>query len=105
LETSVEKVIDSVRALLSGDVSLKYTFWVYGFAGVLAFKWPMRTIEKYGYDGTLIYLGLSAMAIAYFAFVVIAVWRSASRYSGNKGWAYTARVAVILWPLSIFWGP
>ena len=105
MKTPAEKLMNAIHALMLGEVSLKFVFWVYGFAGVLAFKWPMRVIEKYGYHETPIYLGVSVLAVVYSAFIVVAVWRSASQFNGNKGWAYAARVIVILWSLSIFWGP
>lgn len=101
----MNNVAKSARALWTGEVPLKSAFWMYAFAGVLGFKWVMRTVEKYGYSEGPVYLTLSVLAIAYSAFVAVAVWQSAARFTGGKGWAISARIAVIFWPLTIFWGP
>lgn len=94
-----------MRDLWAGEVPLKPAFWMYAFAGVLGIKWVMRWAGKYGYSEGPVYLTLGGLAILYSAFAVVAVWRSASKFDGGKGWAYAARIAVILWPITIFWGP
>jgi hypothetical protein len=101
----VEKELKIVRELWAGEVPLKPAFWIYAFAVELGFKWVMRWAGKYGYSEGPVYLALSALAIAYSVFAGVAVWRSASRFEGGKGWAAAARIAAILWPLTIFWGP
>ncbi|MEE9239966.1 MAG: hypothetical protein V3U53_02120 [bacterium] len=101
----VENALKTARELWAGEVPLKFVFWVYAFAGVVGFKWVMRTVEKYGYSEDPVYLALAALAVLYSAFAAVAVWKSASNFTGGKAWAYAARAAAILWPFSIFWGP
>ncbi len=101
----VEKELKTVRELWAGEVPLKPAFWIYAFGVVLGFKWVMRWAWKYGYTEGPVFLALSALAIAYSVFAAVAVWRSAAKFTGEKAWAIAARIAAILWPLTIFWGP
>ncbi len=101
----MEKELKTIRDLWAGKVPLKPTFWIYAFAVELGFKWVMRWAGKYGYTEGPVFLALSALAIAYSIFAAVAVWRSAAGFEGGRAWAAAARIAAILWPLTIFWGP
>ncbi len=101
----MEELFKTAKELWNGEAPLRPTFWIYGFAVVLAFKWAMRAMAAAGYAATPIYVIIGAIAAAYSAFVAVSVWRSAAKFEGNKLWAHAARVGVITWPLSIYWGP
>lgn len=101
----METLANTARDLWHGKVPLKAAFWMYAFAGVLGFKWVIRGAAMYGYTDGPAYRALSILAIAYSIFAAVSVWRSASGFSGRAAWANAARVASIVWPLTIFWGP
>ncbi len=101
----VDDFLKTAGALWRGEKPLRQVFWIYGFAVVLLFKWSVRALEDTGYSQNPIYFATAAAAVVYSVFVVIAVWRSAWRFEGEKFWAYAARAAVVLWPMTIFWGP
>jgi len=104
-EGLVDKITKTIRELWSGDVPLCPAFWIFGFTVVLGFKWVMRAMTAYGYSGHQSYLVVGAMSVLYAAFATVSVWRSASKFKGNKALAFVARLGVIVWPSSIFWGP
>ena len=104
-EEWVDEITETIQELWAGEVPLRPAFWIYGFAVVLGFKWAMRAMAAYGYLNQPVYLAVGAMAIVYSVFAAVSVWRSAAKFEGNRALAYAARVGVIVWPTSIFWGP
>lgn len=101
----MDKIAETAKALWGGEAPLRPAFWIYGFAGVLLFKWAMRLLSASDYAGGPLYPALAALAAAYSVFAAIAVWRSAARFEGDPRWAWAARAGVIAWPSTIFWGP
>jgi len=93
-------MIECVRRLWSGDLPLNKAFWNYAiFWGLLL------NLVTHGVflalllnDANSLLLALSfALPIPYNVLVIVAVWRSAGRYSGSKKWADLARVATVFW--------
>lgn len=41
-------------------------------------------------------LVLLFVSLVYMVFISVAIWRSANRYEGNKGWAFLAKAVVVL---------
>lgn len=101
----MDEVLKTAKSLWAGETPLRPAFWIYGFTGVLLFKWTMRALMASDYAETALYPALVALAVAYSVFAAIAVWKSAARFEGDAGWAWAARVGVIVWPSTIFWGP
>ena len=101
----VDDFLKTAGALWRGEMPLRPVFWIYGFGVVLIFKWSVRALADTGYSQNPIYFATAAAAVVYSVFVVIAVWRSAARFEGDKFWAYAARASIVLWPMTIFWGP
>ena len=101
----MENALKTARDLCAGEMPLKPAFWIYAFAVELGFKWVIRAAVSYGYSEGPAYIALGVLAVVYSIFAAVAVWRSAVRFTGNKSWAIAARVAAIIWPFTIFWGP
>jgi hypothetical protein len=101
----VDDFLKTAGMLWRGEMPLRPVFWIYGFAVVLVFKWSVRALSDTGWSQNPIYFVTVAAAAAYSVFIVIAVWRSAARFEGEKFWAYAARAVIVLWPPTIFWGP
>jgi len=89
--------------LFRGDVSLLITYWVFGFlvANVL-FSLLLLAIDsnylqiassEYGYWYLMV---VYALIIGYTIFILVAIWRSANKYTGNPLWSGLAQVSVVL---------
>lgn len=101
----MDDFLKAAKELWRGGMPLRQVFWIYGFGVVLLFKWSVRALSDTGWSQNPIYFAAVAAAVVYSVFIVIAVWRSALRFEGEKFWAYAARAAIVLWPPTIFWGP
>jgi hypothetical protein len=86
--------------LWRGDVALRITYWVAGVIGGL-----LGTIlaSLAILSGSLI-LQLSAFVLlaGHYIFMLIAIWRSAGKYTGNKIWAHLARLSLVIGFLRAF---
>ena len=86
--------------LWAGEVPLGEAFWTYAVAGgllvnaigTILFLWALSS----GAPLLFIYLPM-AVPIPYNVFMLVAVWRSAARYTGPRERADLARAAIILW--------
>lgn len=104
----IEKKTGFIARLFRGEVSLPITYWVFGvLIGNVAFPIILKIIEfnflevTSSHVGTWSVLGFSSVAIGYSIFMLIAIWRSASKYQGRAIWAGLARVAVVLGTLAL----
>jgi hypothetical protein len=83
---------------LSGKISLAVSYWVYSIL-IPAVIFFIVTLSDVG--GIQISIGLIGIAYSIFAF--IGTWKSAGNYIKNSKlpfWGYTARVMLIVGPLS-----
>ena len=91
-----------IRHLWAGDVSLARTFWefavVYGLALNVAATGAALGMASAGQPGWLC-LAVHMLPVPFMTFVLVAVWRSAARYTGRKLWAELARPLAVLWAL------
>ena len=101
----MEKVLQTAKILWAGKMPLRPAFWIYGFTGGLLFKWAMRVLAASDFASSPLYSAMGILAVIYSGFAAIVVWKSASRFEGDAGWAWAARMAVVVWPTTIFWGP
>lgn len=100
-----EKVRKSnfVVRLFKGDVSLPITYWIFGvLIGGIGSRLALSAIE-YNFsklslhdNGELIMSLVFWGFVAYFLFIAVAIWRSASKYEGRPIWSYLAKFVVIL---------
>ena len=92
-----------VRALWRGEVPLRVAFWWHAMAvgtllnvlATLLFV-ALQSLEMPDPVG----LAAFFLPVPYNVFIVVAVWRSADRYTGPLSVAHMARVAVSLWALT-----
>jgi hypothetical protein len=89
-----------VKRLWAGDLPLRQAFWDYAvFWGLLlnlATHAVFFALLLNNANSALVALAF-ALPIPYNLLAVVAVWRSAGRYSGSKKWADLARVATVFW--------
>src|SRR2546426_71880 len=93
-----------VGGLWRGEVPLVRAYWRYGFllnalfattAAVLAMLADCPECGRILAAPGLVPLWW-LFYLAYFAFIVVAIWRTAERYPGPRRWAWLARAAVML---------
>jgi hypothetical protein len=97
---ALERTRSRLAMLWAGEVPLGEAFWTYAVAGGLLINaigtilwlWALSS----GASLLLIYLPM-AVPIPYNVFMLVAVWRSAARYTGPRERADLARAAIILW--------
>ncbi len=83
-----------------GDVPLRLTYWVGGVIGGL-----LGTIlaSLAILSGSLLLQLLAFVLLAgHYIFMLVAIWRSAGKYTGNKIWAQLARLSLVLGFLRAF---
>lgn len=93
-----------IKSLWAGEVSLGEAFWSYAIAyGLLlnvitSFLFMMLLVH----DAAMHVLALAfALPLPYNLLVIVAVWRSADRYTGPKQRAELARLGTVLWMLAL----
>jgi cell division protein FtsB len=91
-----------ITRLFNGDISLAVTYWVFGVIignvifGTLYSVIDSKYIEIVAKIGTLPIIIFIVITFAYNFFVLIAIYRSAVKYDGNKIWSILARILVII---------
>lgn len=90
----------TLRRLWAGEIPLTQAFWTFAvlYGLVVNLATTAAALALFSQDaptalGVLVYLA----AMPYNVLVVVAVWRSAARYTGPRHWPDLARVAVIAW--------
>jgi hypothetical protein len=81
-------------SLWRGDVPLYQTYWVCGVLTNLLWGIPIGLAEAA--DLPILVLVLVGLNLIYLVFIAVAIWRSATRYSGRKLWGDLARLSVTL---------
>ena len=82
-----------------GEVGLARTFWVFGFAVfslMMIASIMMLTTIMLGDNAGIIFLAILGFSLLYKVFILVAIWRSASRYQGAVVWTYLAKAFVVL---------
>jgi len=92
-------MVGKLKSLWAGDVALPEAFWRYAVAyGVLANIFTsglfLILIVQDAPSGWL--LPVFLLPVPYNIFVVVAVWRSAGRYRGDRKWADLARAVTVV---------
>lgn len=77
-----------IGRLWRGEVSLGETYWVWGVVINLMIRFVLD--ELHG----LAHLALGLLWMAYGGFILIAIWRSATRYRGPHLWGMLAKIVV-----------
>lgn len=90
-----------IKSLWRGDVALWKTYWLFavlgGFAFNLSFVYiEFNSIAFYAIPGAdLLVWTLTGCAFVYGVFMLFAIWRSASKYTGPRTYAVLARIVVV----------
>lgn len=91
-----------ITRLFNGDISLAVTYWIFGVIignvifGTLYSVIESKYIEIVSKIGTLPINIFIIITLAYNIFILIAIYRSAVKYNGNKIWSILARILVII---------
>lgn len=85
--------------LISGDLGLAVTYWVFGTVGSALIYLLIVWLEVAGQSTVM--LMVSGVAVTYVAAMYIAIWRAANKYTGPGVWAVLARAVVVLSVLSV----
>ena len=78
--------------LWRGNIPLAKTYWVYGFLTNLVLL-ALFALAMVLLPGPLLFLPPAAY-LAYHVIIMVAIWRSAGRYTGKRVWAEMARISV-----------
>ena len=89
------------RRLLRGDVSLKVTYWAFGFLGSWIFSnffgvIGVAAIHAPWTGGAIVGSFAIFLAAAYQGIISVAIWRAADKYTGPQAWAFLAKAWVVL---------
>jgi FtsH-binding integral membrane protein len=81
--------MDDIKAKLNklwnGDVPLVFTFWLWYVLGVFVLR---LLAEQLG-------AGLGILIVGWAGFMVLPIWRSADKYTGNSLFALLAKIAAV----------
>jgi hypothetical protein len=81
-------------ALWYGHVPLRKTYWVCGVLTSSLWRVFIGIADAAGVVPLVLLLVLSNLI--YLVFIMVAIWRSAGRYQGNRLWADLARVSIAI---------
>jgi hypothetical protein len=90
-----------VARLWRGEVSLPITYWLWGFLGNALTRILIVIVLLATNASVALSIGLAVLYLAYCAFIIVAIWRSAGRYTGRRIWRDLARFSLAL--LLITW--
>jgi hypothetical protein len=91
---SAKSFSNLMATLWSGDIPLVKTFWLYYFVGGYLVAFPFYISRSGVIDNIIVvFLLLSWVPvwILYFVLVMVAVWRSANKYTGPPYWVTLAK--------------
>ncbi|HET6520926.1 MAG TPA: hypothetical protein VFG47_14055, partial [Geminicoccaceae bacterium] len=86
--------------LWAGEVPLHRAFWDYAVIGGLAVNLTtsLLFLMLISADRPIAALIVGyACSVPYNVLVLVAVWRSAGRYEGDRRWADLARIVIVIW--------
>ena len=87
----MDKMKATLNNLWNGNVPLAQTFWLYYFVGILVLRIVAGAIGPIG----------AILILAWAGFMVLPIWRSADKYSGNSLFALLAKIAAVLIALGV----
>lgn len=87
-----------LKELWRGDVPLVKTYWIYGVGVSLLLNVALLALTSMLSSVPAVSLPLfvlGILSILYTLFIAVGIWRSASKYQGNKVWAVLAKIMVV----------
>ena len=100
--TKIVKEKNFITRLFNGDISLAVTYWIFGviigniILGMLCSLIDAKYFELIPKVGILPINIFLLIGLVYNIFILIAIYRSAVKYKGNKIWSILARILVII---------
>lgn len=91
-----------LKDLLKGNVRLVIVYWVFGVLVGIIYQVGGFFLTKYYFSlmqspsGKALLYAYVFFPFIWFPLIYIAIWRSANKYTGWRGWAILAKLAVIL---------
>jgi hypothetical protein len=92
---------DRIGKLWKGELRLVESFWLWGVAGTLVLSFGSQFLLTQlivgGFVSGLLFFNflLIGLGISYLVLISVGIWRSATRYVGNKFWSWGSRGVVI----------
>jgi hypothetical protein len=80
--------------LWEGNYTLFKTYWLFGTVGGLAVTLAFIMLVGLTASAPIVLLGLAALCAWQF-FISVAIWRSATKYTGTAIWKVLAKIAVV----------
>ncbi|TAG26037.1 MAG: hypothetical protein EAZ37_10375 [Burkholderiales bacterium] len=89
-----------IRHFWHGGYSLGASFWLMGVVGSVALAGILAAV-LFSLDdpSLLLILAMSVLSMAYNAWIVVGIWRSAGSYSGRQSYAYAARALMAVFAI------
>lgn len=106
-----------IRRLWRGEVPMWRAFFFYWVLPLVVFSlyaaaletpdvrgWLVRQFADPSDSGRFVMAGMRLLAFSFFAymiFIVVAVWKSAARFSGPRFWSYLVRACMVFYLISV----
>ena len=87
----------ALSSLWRGEFSLPITYWGFAQLGGLLLAIPQMGLRMMQLTNAAEVI--DGIALVYSVIVIVGIWRSAGRYTGNRIWADLARASTVLSPL------
>ncbi len=97
---SSSRMIKLAKHLWTGELPLGQAFWQFavGYGLLINLVTSLAFLVLLINDANIALVALAfALPIPYNFVMVVAVWRSADRYSGPETWANLARIGTVIW--------
>src|SRR5262249_47567481 len=105
LKRKRERLMKLIKDLWRGDVPLVSTYWGYGVGVGLGIQVSFFVIAIAALHHAAAFaaavIGVVVVGLGHHVFMLGAIWRSASKYTGRPIWRILAKTAVVLGVLSI----
>jgi hypothetical protein len=85
------------KKFIDGDFSLALSFWVFGLIGLLLLGLIVTLILP-----KMIFVRL--ITYPYLIYASIGIWKSSNKYNGKKIFSILAKIMVVIWNISQFFG-
>jgi hypothetical protein len=86
----------TLGSIWRGEEPLATTYWLYGVVVYGLMIGVVGTVLAVGIGSPPLFLVYLLLRFAATIFIIVAIWRSAGNYTGQKIWAILARVICIL---------
>jgi hypothetical protein len=96
---SIISLKDYCNKFINGKISLIISFWLIGFLGTALVALTIFFIIFIIFSSTNHTL-VRFLALPWYIFITIGIWKSSDNYKGLKIWAILAKIFIIIWNLN-----